>query len=339
MRMSRVLCRGHVIHTTTRLIIRPSAGACLNAVDLYDSVTGKWSTARLSVARSRLAATSVGNMALFAGGGLHLPNEVPWRGWVCKNCCVLMVHVALVQYECLRAVSERHRVLELQVRVLLRLTRARIRLRYRRCLSRCSTSSTREPSPPRPSSPRHSTRCSSSSFSSSLPPPATPICLTRSHLQTLPPPSNGFKAFVHQLLQQPMCARSNLLASKHRHRRASVCTAPLRTSSWAMTHAPPTRHAHKSRQTLTVLSSTQCSTASAHTLPSSNPCSSPSRTSASFRPPPPLPSSTLSPKPPKPLASQSLCTAPSFSLSQRVQGRFLCSPPRPSTTRCCARCK
>jgi hypothetical protein len=55
--------------------------------------------------------------------------------------------------------------------------------------------------------------------------------------------------------------------------------------------------------------------------------------------PPPSPSSTLSSKPPKPLASQSLCTAPSFSLSQRVQDRFLCSPPRPSTTRCCARCK
>ena len=68
MRMSRVVCRCRVIHTTTRLIIRPSAGACLNVVDLYDSATGTWSTARLSVARSRLAATSVGNMALFAGG-------------------------------------------------------------------------------------------------------------------------------------------------------------------------------------------------------------------------------------------------------------------------------
>ena len=38
------------------------------AVDLYNSVTGTWSTAQLSVARARLAATSVGNMALFAGG-------------------------------------------------------------------------------------------------------------------------------------------------------------------------------------------------------------------------------------------------------------------------------
>jgi hypothetical protein len=37
-------------------------------VDLYDSATGRWSTARLSVARWGLAATSVGNLAIFAGG-------------------------------------------------------------------------------------------------------------------------------------------------------------------------------------------------------------------------------------------------------------------------------
>ncbi len=37
-------------------------------MDLYDSVTGTWSTAALSVARYYLAATSVGNVALFAGG-------------------------------------------------------------------------------------------------------------------------------------------------------------------------------------------------------------------------------------------------------------------------------
>ncbi len=37
-------------------------------VDLYHSASGTWSTARLSVSRSMLAATSVGNVALFAGG-------------------------------------------------------------------------------------------------------------------------------------------------------------------------------------------------------------------------------------------------------------------------------
>jgi hypothetical protein len=38
------------------------------AVDLYNSASGTWSTAQLSVARSSPAATSVGNVAIFAGG-------------------------------------------------------------------------------------------------------------------------------------------------------------------------------------------------------------------------------------------------------------------------------
>ncbi len=37
-------------------------------VDIYDSITGLWSTARLSAARYDLAAASVGTKALFAGG-------------------------------------------------------------------------------------------------------------------------------------------------------------------------------------------------------------------------------------------------------------------------------
>ncbi len=39
-----------------------------NAVDLYNGASGTWSTAQLSVARYSLAATSVGNVAIFAGG-------------------------------------------------------------------------------------------------------------------------------------------------------------------------------------------------------------------------------------------------------------------------------
>ena len=45
-----------------------SAGAISNRVDLYNSATGTWSTAQLSVARFELAATTVGNTAMFAGG-------------------------------------------------------------------------------------------------------------------------------------------------------------------------------------------------------------------------------------------------------------------------------
>jgi uncharacterized protein YkvS len=37
-------------------------------VDIYHSASGIWTTAQLSVARSQLAAASVGNMAIFAGG-------------------------------------------------------------------------------------------------------------------------------------------------------------------------------------------------------------------------------------------------------------------------------
>ena len=39
-----------------------------NTVDFYNSVSGAWSTAQLSVARTDLAVTSVGNVAIFAGG-------------------------------------------------------------------------------------------------------------------------------------------------------------------------------------------------------------------------------------------------------------------------------
>jgi hypothetical protein len=37
-------------------------------VDMYNCATGAWFTAQLSVARYLLAATSVGNLAVFAGG-------------------------------------------------------------------------------------------------------------------------------------------------------------------------------------------------------------------------------------------------------------------------------
>jgi hypothetical protein len=45
-----------------------AGGAVSSVVDLYNVATGAWSTARLSVGFSQLAAVSVGNVALFAGG-------------------------------------------------------------------------------------------------------------------------------------------------------------------------------------------------------------------------------------------------------------------------------
>ena len=51
------------------LMKAPADGdAISNAVDLYNSATGAWSTAQLSEARYYLAAASVGNVAIFAGG-------------------------------------------------------------------------------------------------------------------------------------------------------------------------------------------------------------------------------------------------------------------------------
>jgi hypothetical protein len=49
--------------------MRSAAGSFSNSVvDIYNSVTGAWSTAVLSVARVYIEATSAGKMALFAGG-------------------------------------------------------------------------------------------------------------------------------------------------------------------------------------------------------------------------------------------------------------------------------
>ncbi len=49
--------------------MRATAGGSLsNVVDLYDSGTGRWSTAQLSQARNGLAATSVGTVSFFVGG-------------------------------------------------------------------------------------------------------------------------------------------------------------------------------------------------------------------------------------------------------------------------------
>ncbi len=54
---------------TAFLLICSAPGASTNAVDLYNSATGAWSTAQLSFPRNSLAATSAGNFSIFAGGG------------------------------------------------------------------------------------------------------------------------------------------------------------------------------------------------------------------------------------------------------------------------------
>ena len=51
-----------------RLMKFTAGSGFTNAVDVYNSASGTWSTARLSVERNDIAATSVGNLAIFAGG-------------------------------------------------------------------------------------------------------------------------------------------------------------------------------------------------------------------------------------------------------------------------------
>ncbi len=65
--------------------MRATAGESSNSdsVDLYDSGTGQWSTAQLSQARFALASTSVGTVAIFAGG------DRSKLFWIVFDCCVL----------------------------------------------------------------------------------------------------------------------------------------------------------------------------------------------------------------------------------------------------------
>jgi hypothetical protein len=52
----------------------------LNTVDIFNAISGKWSTAALSVARYYLAATSLPDqgLAIFAGGstGMHVCRDL-----------------------------------------------------------------------------------------------------------------------------------------------------------------------------------------------------------------------------------------------------------------------
>jgi hypothetical protein len=76
-----------------------------NVVDMYNSASGTWSTAQLSVARSGLAAISVENVAIFAGGDVDYSFTLfveglvvwadacgRWRAFACLRrgaCCLL----------------------------------------------------------------------------------------------------------------------------------------------------------------------------------------------------------------------------------------------------------
>jgi hypothetical protein len=54
--------------SSSSLMHATADGSYSNVVDVYNGAMGAWSTAQLSLARGYLAAASVGNVALFAGG-------------------------------------------------------------------------------------------------------------------------------------------------------------------------------------------------------------------------------------------------------------------------------
>ena len=64
-----------------------TSGGRSNAVDVYNSATGTWSTAQLSLAREIIAATSVGGVALFVGG--YAQSKGLGFRFVCLFVCLL----------------------------------------------------------------------------------------------------------------------------------------------------------------------------------------------------------------------------------------------------------
>jgi hypothetical protein len=54
------------------------AGQVSDIVDVYHIAARTWSTAQLSVARTNIAATSVGNIAIFAGGIFSSGSRSKW---------------------------------------------------------------------------------------------------------------------------------------------------------------------------------------------------------------------------------------------------------------------
>jgi hypothetical protein len=83
------------------LMCATADGDVSNVVDVYNSATGAWSTATLSGARAFLAAASVGNVALFAGGWIGsalLCRDSVERFLLLHACRVFFVCAAVLRF-------------------------------------------------------------------------------------------------------------------------------------------------------------------------------------------------------------------------------------------------
>jgi hypothetical protein len=88
---------GSVCPVADSSLMRATAATVSDVVDVYNSATGAWSTAQLSVLRGNLAAASVGNVALFAGGETASALLCRERGMVVTVVygCVRMLNVCV----------------------------------------------------------------------------------------------------------------------------------------------------------------------------------------------------------------------------------------------------
>jgi hypothetical protein len=87
------LCCVHVWLARACCLMRSTAGAYSRVVDVYNGNTGAWSLAQLSDARGYIAATSIGNVALFAGG-IYDGGALLWKD---IDCC-RWLRVALFRF-------------------------------------------------------------------------------------------------------------------------------------------------------------------------------------------------------------------------------------------------
>jgi hypothetical protein len=94
---------GYICPATASSLMRAAADGSLDSVsdvvDVYNGATGAWTTAQLSVARTMLAAASVGNVALFAGGHSGTNGALLCRegvgGFLLLRACQLFAHAAV----------------------------------------------------------------------------------------------------------------------------------------------------------------------------------------------------------------------------------------------------
>ena len=93
------------VRTTPCFLMQCTADtySSVTAVDIFNSVTGMWSTAQLSTIRRALGATSVGNVALFAGGGVSDGTfvTVVW-GTCCRLCGCRLYSLVTAVFLCSR---------------------------------------------------------------------------------------------------------------------------------------------------------------------------------------------------------------------------------------------